>query len=228
MENLKDDSIDSLYDNGTAYMVPNEEDEKDPSISFVKRDPLEVLSWTLNFLYEDLDPDHWNDVEKQKLLLDVYSYLMKRFSESLAVSWKTLEFRNADPIKIQAVLRDHFETHFLPLIKGERDRSSGWTRPIIKETEIYYRSDEGLQGPDVILERLDIERLAPEYDAVTNFRVAIKALSKHSLLFDTFQWCEGCKKIFIPYGKGARKKRRFCSHACNMRHNSKVRRKKAK
>lgn len=197
---------------------------EDSSISFDKRDPLEVLSWTMNFLYEDLDPDHWDDVEKQKLLLDVFSHLMKRSNEVLTLSWKAIEFAAVDLKKIQTVLRDHFETHFLPLIKGERDKSPDWPRPITRQIE-FYRVDQGVFEWGLFT----VEKShPPENDAIINFRAAIEALSRQPFTVDTFQWCEGCEKIFIPYGKGVRKKRRFCSHACNMRYNSKVRRKKAK
>lgn len=184
--------------------------------------PDQVVAWTLDFIYQDLKKI--GEVERVTLALEINQYLMKRFNIVASLGEETIAFitKTLDIGKIQKALQDHFHTFFLPLIKGDLEKAPDWVRPMIKYIEVSTVVD-GILDMGLIQGAMIQDEQYWDITAIQNFRDALSVLQP--LPINTFQKCEGCERYFFP-GKGARRTRRFCTRACNLRHSAKLRRKR--
>lgn len=183
--------------------------------------PAELIDKTLIFIYQDLSTLRL--VDKIKVGIDLMYYLLTfgAMNEDMRqVAIQNIE-EFIDIEKIQKALKDHFETHFLPLIKGEVDKSPEFEYLLKRELDWFVVKD------GILVQRVTKSEInGAEEKAILNFRDLMALMIPEAI--GIFRECEGCGRYFLPYGKRARYGRRFCNHACNLKFNAKERRKKVK
>jgi hypothetical protein len=191
-----------------------------------RKRPAELVDRTLIFIYQDLSI--LNHVEKMKVGVDIFYYLLTQGQPNEKIIRIAIEHieevLNIQEIySIQNALKSHFEEHFLPLINGEIEKSPEFNSLTTVEEEIeWFEVDNGVLSRRLF--RTEFKKI--EDRAINHFRENMARIMPESVA--AFQKCEECNRIFFPYGKRTRSKRRFCSHACNLKYNAKERRKKAK
>ena len=176
----------------------------------------EIVSWTLNFIQEDLN--NIGATDKVRLSADLMKNLyLDSLTPETAQDEDTVKafISNINLKNIQKALRGTFEKHYKPLINGKKYLSQP---PAIKETR-----DIVING---ILDTAYVIRTKPDDEniAISIFSRAIDSLKPISV--SAFRVCEGCAKYFFPTGKGSQQNRRFCTRSCNARYNAELRRKK--
>lgn len=165
----------------------------------------QVVEWTLKFISTDLDAQDMT--ERWKLAVDAHKYL-RLWDISSPEKGMYPDPPRLDLQRLQDELRGAFNEFILPLLAGENLEATR-VPPSRSWPPRVFVASEG----DLFCTRLLGEKV--EKVGVANFLDAIHALTP--LPLERFRKCEGCDRWFFPTGKRIRKKRRFCSRACNLR-----------
>ena len=169
----------------------------------------ELVTWTLDFINSDLRSV--DQTQQWKLALDLQHYLVVRIHGDGSKPTPDLDVRLSN---IQNALREFFDQCVRPVLEGrERGRfppppSERFTLPST-EAFFFVNGDRlafvSAGSPDIITE------------AKHHFIDALRVMSPR---ISDFQKCKGCERYFFQRAR----KRKFCTHLCNLRFNSRMRR----
>ena len=169
----------------------------------------EVITWTLDFINSDLGS--MDQTQQWKLALDLQRYLVIRIYTDGSKPAPDLGVRL---INVQKALREFFDQFLRPALEGKdpvKFPPAPSERFTIASTEAFFF---------VLNDKLAfVSAGSPDIgtEAKHHFINALRAMSPRR---SDFQKCQGCSRYFF---QGARK-RRFCTHLCNLRFNAEERR----
>ena len=168
-----------------------------------------VITWMLDFI--NLDLDAMDQTQQWKLALDLQRYLVVRIDTNGSPAAPDLNVPLTD---VQSGLREFFDKYLRPALEGREPvkfppaPSERFTVPpaeaffhVVLDTVIFIRSASTDMGTEAKC-------------------IFIDALGAMSPRISDFQKCQGCERYFFQRAR----KRKFCTHLCNLRFNARMRR----